>query len=157
MYCVYTPHISHNRHNRRWCTFSRRCTFFHREHGRYRFMKVYAENITHKIPYTPTKKPSTPTKIPSRQTKTRSTINKTLIWPIKTKYTNKISSTTTKIPNTPTKIPSMLTKNLCRFVARQFLLYIYALFWCTFCSPKNMVVYQKRQIFGMCVYCSFIF
>ena len=46
-------------------------------------MKVYSENITHKISYTPTKKPSTPTKIPSRQTKTRSTINKTLIRPRK--------------------------------------------------------------------------
>ena len=29
--------------------FSSRCTFFHREHGRYGFRKVYSENITHKI------------------------------------------------------------------------------------------------------------
>ena len=32
-------------------------------------MKVYSENITHKIPYTPTKKPSTPTKHRVRQPK----------------------------------------------------------------------------------------
>ena len=50
--------------------FSSRCTFFHREHRRYCFMKVYSENITHKIPYTPTKKPSTPTKIPRKKPST---------------------------------------------------------------------------------------
>merc|ERR1712243_81772 len=48
--------------------YSRR-TFFHREHGRYCFRKVYLENITHKIPYTPNKKLSTPTKKPSMPTK----------------------------------------------------------------------------------------
>ena len=36
--------------------FSSRRTFFHREHGRYCFRKVYSGNITHKIPYTPNKK-----------------------------------------------------------------------------------------------------
>merc|ERR1712018_344976 len=49
--------------------FSSRRTFFHREHGRYCFRKVYSENITHKIPYTPNKKLSTPTKKPSTPTK----------------------------------------------------------------------------------------
>merc|ERR1712243_127431 len=69
--------------------FSSRRTFFHREHGRYCFRKVYSENITHKILYTPNKKlctptknPSTPTKIASRQIKRFSMI-KTLIMPRK--------------------------------------------------------------------------
>ena len=70
--------------------FSSRRTFFHREHERYCFRKVYSGNITHKIPYTPNKKtkyanqkPSTPTKIPCRQTKRLSMINKTRIMPRK--------------------------------------------------------------------------
>ena len=49
----------------------------------------------------------------------------------------------TKYPSTPTKIPSTPTENLRCFVARKFLSQIYALFWCTFYAPKNMVVYQK--------------
>ena len=86
--------------------FSSRCTFFHREHGRYCFMKVYSENITHKMPYTPTKKPSKPTKIPSRQTKTRSTINKTLIRPRK----NQVHQQNIEYDNQNTKYTNQNTK-----------------------------------------------
>ena len=62
--------ICHNRTTGGGVLFSSRCTFFHRQHWRYCFMKVYSENITHKIPYTPTKKPSTPTKIPRKKPST---------------------------------------------------------------------------------------
>ena len=120
------PHISLNRHNRRWCTFFQPAYLFPQKTGKGLFKKVYSENITHKIPYTPNKKLSTPTKKPSTPTK--------------------ISSTTTKIPSTPTKIPSTPTKKLRCFVARQFFLQIYALFGVLFSGPKNMVAYQKRQI-----------
>ena len=69
-------------------------------------MKVYSENITHKIPYTPTKKPSMPTKIPSRQTKTRSTINKTLIRPRK----NQVHQQNIEYDNQNTKYANQNTK-----------------------------------------------
>ena len=52
------------------------------------------------------------------------------------------------------KKTSTPTKNLRCFVARQFLLQNYALFWRTFCRPKIMVAYQKGQISGML--CTFL-
>ena len=118
--------------------FSSRRTFFHREHGRYCFRKVYSENITHKIPYTPnkklstpTKKPSTPTKIPSRQTKRFSMINKTLIMPRKKQVRQqniKYDNQNTKYANQNTKYANQKFTLFCReaiFVAnlRTFLAY----------------------------------
>ena len=118
--------------------FSSRRTFFHREHGRYCFRKVYSENITHKIPYTPnkklstpTKKPSTPTKIPSRQTKRLSMINKTLIMPRKKQVRQqniKYDNQNTKYANQNTKYANQKFTLFCReaiFVAnlRTFLAY----------------------------------
>ena len=100
---------SHNRLNRRWCTFFQPAYLFPQKTGKGLFKKVYSENITHKIPYTPNKKLSTPTKKPCTPTK--------------------ISSTTTKIPSTP-------TKKLRCFVARQFSLQIYALFGVLFQAQK---------------------
>ena len=132
-----TAHISHNRHNRRWCTFFQPAYLFPQKTGKGLFKKVYSENITHKIPYTPNKKLSTPTKKPSTPTKISSTTTKIPSTP------TKIPSTPTKIPSTPTKIPSTPTKKLGCFVARQFFLQIYALFGVLFAGPKNMVAYQK--------------
>ena len=80
-------------------------------------MKVYSENITHKIPYTPTKKPSTPTKIPSRQTKTRSTINKTLIRPRKSQLHQQnieYNNQNTKYANQNTKHANQKFMLFCR-------------------------------------------
>ena len=104
--------------------FSSRRTFFHREHGRYCFRKVYSENITHKIPYTPnkklstpTKKPSTPTKIPSRQTKRFSMINKTLIMPRKKQVRQqniKYDNQNTKYANQNTKYANQKFTLFCR-------------------------------------------
>jgi len=120
--------------------FSSRRTFFHREHGRYCFRKVYSENITHKIPYTPnkklstpTKKPSTPTKIPSRQTKRLSMINKTLIMPRKKQVRQqniKYDNQNTKYANQNTKYANQKFTLFCReaiFVAnlRTFLAYFF--------------------------------
>ena len=111
--------------------FSSRHTFFHREHGRYCFRKVYSENITHKLPYTPnkklstpTKKPSTPTKITSRQTKRFSMINKTLIMPRK----KQVRQQNIKYANQNTKYANQKFMLFCReviFVAnlRTFLAY----------------------------------
>ena len=93
--------------------FPSRHTFFHREHGWHCFKKVYSENITHNIPYTPnkklstpTKKPSTPTKIQSRQTKRWSMINKTLIMPRK----NQVRQQNIKYDNQNTKYANQNTK-----------------------------------------------
>ena len=118
--------------------FSSRRTFFHREHGRYCFRKVYSENITHKITYTPnkkldtpTKKPSKPTKIPSRQTKRFSMISKTLIMPRKKQvrqHNIKYDNQNTKYANQNTKYANQKFTLFCReaiFVAnlRTFLAY----------------------------------
>merc|ERR1711944_32098 len=113
--------------------FSSRRTFFHREHGRYCFRKVYSENITHKIPKTPnkklstpTKKPSTPTKIPSRQTKRFSMPRKKQVRQQNIKYDNQ----NTKYANQNTKYANQKFTLFCReaiFVAnlRTFLAYFF--------------------------------
>ena len=124
--------------------FSSRRTFFHREHGRYCFRKVYSENITHKIPYTPnkklstpTKKPSTPTKIPSRQTKRLSMINKTLIMPRKKQVRQqniKYDNQNTKYANQNTKYANQKVRLFCR---EAIFLANLRTFWRTFFRPKK--------------------
>ena len=54
-----------------------------------------------------------------------------------------------KTASTPTKTASTVNIDLRCFVAMQFLSQIYALFWRTFYRPKNLVAYQKWQIWGM--------
>ena len=76
---------------------------------------------TKEIPITPNNTPSTPTKTPS---------------------------TPNKSPIMPKKAPSSPNKKRC-FVARQFLSRIYAFFGVPFRGLKNMVAYQKWQIWGM--------
>ena len=76
-----------------------------------------------------------------------------------TKMPYKTQSTPTKIPNMPNKTPcaQFQSKEYAKktniglrcFVAMQFLSQIYALFWRIFYRPKNLVAYQKWQIWGM--------
>ena len=64
-------------------------------------------------------------------------------------YTKKVRKFIKKnqIPKTPTNLLPNIDFRC--FVAKQFSSRIYALFWRTFDRPKNAVVYQKWQIWGM--------